>query len=168
MPASASPDAGRSPRSGSTSERANGAHAAVFIVHSLTHAVAALEAAAEARRAITLLSAPAAGIYAGPGWWKAVIDAARGAVPAARFVAILDCGGDAGAAQGAIRAGVETLVFTGRADAAERLKATAAAMGSQLLTQRPDAVLDLGRWFFADGGTLRARCAEVFGAAGRQ
>jgi hypothetical protein len=95
-----------------------------------------------------------------------VIDAAREAVPAARSVAILDCGGDAGAAQGAIRAGVEVIIFTGRADAAERLKATATAMGSRLLTQRPNAILDLGRWFFADGGTLRQRCAEVFSAAG--
>lgn len=138
------------------------------MVHSLTHAIAALEAAADARRGITLLSAPAAGIYAGPGWWKAVIDAAREAAPAAHFVAILDCGGDAGAVQGAIRAGVEVIVFTGRADAAERLKATAAATGSRLLIQRPDALLDLGCWFFADGGTLRRRCAEVFGAAGRE
>ena len=130
--------------------------------------MAALEAAAEARRAITLLSAPAAGIYAGPGWWKAVIEAARGAVPTARFVAILDCRGDAGAAQGAIRAGVEAIVFTGRADAAERLRAIAAATGSRLLTRRPDPILDLVPWFFADGRTLRRRCAEVLSATGRQ
>ena len=97
-----------------------------------------------------------------------MVDAARGAVPTARFAAILDCGGDAGAAQGAIRAGVEAIVFTGRADAAERLGAIAAATGSRLLTQRPNPILDLAPWFFADGGTLRGRCAEVFSAAGRQ
>ena len=97
-----------------------------------------------------------------------MIDAAREAVPTAHFVALLDCGSDAGAAQGAIRAGVEAIVFTGRADAAERLRAIAAATSSRLLTQRPNPRLDLVPWFFADGGTLRRRCAEVFSAAGRQ
>jgi hypothetical protein len=112
-----------------------------------------------------LLSAPDAGIYAGPGWWATLVEAARKAAPDARFTAILDCGDDAGAAQGAIRVGVEAMVFTGRADVAERLTAIAAAAGSSLLTQRPEAMLDLGRWFFADGETLRQRCAEALGTA---
>jgi hypothetical protein len=111
---------------------------------------------------VILLSAPDAGIYAGAGWFKAVVDAARAAVPAADFSAILDCGDDAGAAQGAIRAGVETVIFTGRADVAERLSGIATAKSIRLLTARPDASLDLVRWFFADGETLRQRCAEVF------
>ncbi|MFZ2008049.1 MAG: hypothetical protein WAV02_23415 [Stellaceae bacterium] len=127
--------------------------------------MAALEAVALAGRAIVLLSAPNAGIYAGPGWWKALIEAAREAAPIATFTAILDCGDDAGAAQGAIRAGIESVVFTGRADVAERLAAIAAAAGSRLLTQRPEATVDLGRWFFADGEELRRRCAEALGAA---
>jgi|SRR5579872_3863436 len=131
----------------------------------MAHAVAALAAAAAADRAIALLSAPDAGIYAGPGWFKALVDAARGAVPGAGFTALLDCGDDAGAAQGAIRARVEGIVFTGRADVAARLTAIAAASGSHLLTERPEAALDLGRWFFADGETLRRRCAEMLGAA---
>jgi hypothetical protein len=86
-------------------------------------------------------------------------------VPRTRFTAILDCGDDAGAAQGAIRAGIEVIVFTGRADVAARLTAIAAASGSRLLTERPEAALDLGRWFFAGGETLRRRCAETLGAA---
>jgi hypothetical protein len=105
------------------------------------------------------LSAPNAGIYAGPGWFKALIDAARAAVPAADAVFMLDCDDDAGAAQGAIRAGIETVIFTGRADVAERLVAIAEASGRRLLTTRPDASLDLGRWFFADPETLRHHCA---------
>jgi hypothetical protein len=113
-----------------------------------------------------LLSAPDAGIYAGPGWFKALVDAAREAAPGAGFTAILDCSDDAGAAQGAIRVGIEAVIFTGRADVAARLGAIAAASGSHLLTRRPKAALDLGRWFFADGETLRRRCAEVLGAAG--
>ena len=76
----------------------------------------------------------------------------------AEAVFVLDCGDDAGAAQGAIRAGIETAIFSGRADVAERLTAIADAGGLRLLTARPDASLDLGRWFFADVETLRQHC----------
>ena len=138
----------------------NGPAPAVFVVHSLTQAIAALEAAAAAGCDITLLSAPDAGIYAGPGWFNAVVDAARAAVPAASFSAILDCGDDAGAAQGAFRAGLETVIFTGRADVAQRLAGIAAAKGARILTAWPSDALDLGRWFFADVETLRRHCAE--------
>src|SRR5216684_465206 len=90
--------------------------APVIIIHSLTHAVAALSAAAEAGRPVTLASAPDAGIYAGSGWFGALVAAARAAIPAGQSAALLDCGDDAGAAQAAIRAGIEGIVFTGRAD----------------------------------------------------
>jgi len=132
----------------------------VFIVHSLAHAVAALAAAAGVGRPIVLLSAPDAGIYAGPGWFKAVVEAAREAAPAAQFSAIRDCGDDPGAAQGAFRAGIETVIFIGRADVAARLAGIAAAKDARLLTTRPDTLLDLGRWFFADAETLRRQCAD--------
>ena len=134
---------------------------AVFVVHSLIHAVAALEAAAEAGRPITLLSAPDAGIYAGAGWWRALVEAAREAVPDAAFFAILDCGDDAGATQAAIRAEVEAIVFAGRADIAERLAAIAEEASLGLLTTRPSPLLDLGELFFASSDTLRARCADA-------
>jgi hypothetical protein len=52
------------------------------------------------------------------------------------------------------------MVFTGRADVAERLAAIAAAASARLLTARPEARLDLGQWFFADAETLRQRCAD--------
>jgi hypothetical protein len=138
----------------------------VFVVHSLDHAVAALTAAAEAGRPIAIISAPSAGVYGGPGWFKAVADAAREAVPAARFSAILDCDDDAGAAQGAIRAEIDVVIFTGRADVAERLAGIAAAAGSRLLTERPAAALDLARWFLADGETLRRHCAAHLASPG--
>jgi len=85
----------------------------VIIVHSLDQAVAALKAAARTGRPIVLSSAPDAGIYAGPGWFGAVVAAAREAVPDARFSAILDCGDQAGAALAAIRAQIERVIFTG-------------------------------------------------------
>jgi hypothetical protein len=131
----------------------------VFVVHSLTQAVAALGAAAEVGRAVIVLSAPDAGIYAGPGWFKALADAARTETPEASAEFILDCGDDAGAAQGAIRAGIDAIIFTGRSDVADRLAAIAAAAGSKVLTARPEEALDLGRWFFADAETLRRHCA---------
>jgi hypothetical protein len=135
--------------------------APIIVVHSLVHAVAALEAAAAADRDIVLLSAANAGIYAGAGWWKAMIEAAREAVPAATFSAILDCGDDAGAAQAALRAHVEAIIFTGRADVAERLAAIAQQAGVSLLTTRPQPLLDLGELFFASSDTLRERCADA-------
>ena len=108
-----------------------------------------------------LLSAADAGISAGPGWFKAVIDAVREAVPAARLTAILDCGDDAGAAQGAIRAGIEGIVFTGRADVAARLQAITEQRDCRVLTARPEPAHDLIALFFADGETVRRHCAEI-------
>ncbi len=143
------------------------AHDPAVVVHSLVHAIAALTAAAEADRSIVLLSAPDAGIYAGPGWFKAVAEAARAAVPAAGFTAILDCGDDAGAAQGAIRAGIDAIIFTGRADIAERLAAIAEAGGARLLTARPTPLLDLAAHFFADETALRRHCRAAFAPQSR-
>jgi DNA-binding NarL/FixJ family response regulator len=110
---------------------------APIVIQSLAEATKALEAAAG--REIMLLSAPEAGIYAGPGWWTALIEAARDAAPAARFLSVLDCGDDPGAAMAAIRAGAEAIVFTGRADVAERLTAIAEAAGCRMLPTRPCA-----------------------------
>jgi hypothetical protein len=130
-------------------------------VHSLAQAVAALEISVAGGRAIVLLSARDAGIYAGPGWWAALIEAAREAVPTARCAALLDCGDDAGAAMAAIRAGVEAIAFIGRGDVAERLIDIASQRGCRLLTERPNPVLDLADLFFADDETLRRRCADA-------
>ena len=135
--------------------------ASVIIIHSLAHAVAALSAAADAGRPIVLASPPDAGIYAGPGWFREVMGAARPAVPEARSTALLDCGEDAGAAMAAIRAGVEAIVFTGPAELAARLADIAAQAGVRLLTERPAAILDVGPTFFADNESLRRRCVDA-------
>ena len=138
--------------------------APVIIIHSLAHAVAALSAAAEVGRPVILASAPDAGIYAGPGWFGALIAAAREAVPVAECTMLLDCGDDAGAAQAAIRAGIEAIVFTGRADVAERLADIAGRRGTRLLTARPAIALDLATDFFASAETLHLRCADFLRA----
>jgi len=132
-------------------------------VHGLAHAIAALDAAAAANCQVVLASAPGAGIYGGPGWFREMVAAARETVPAARCTSILDCGGDAGAAQAAIRARVEAIVFTGRADVAERLADIARQSGVGFAPERPAAALDLSSAFFAAPESLRARCAAVLG-----
>ena len=150
-------------RSDATKQSRAAAHPAI-IVHSLAHAVAALGAAAEAGRAVVLASAPEAGIQAGPGWWRELVAAAREAVPAARFTALLDCGDDAGAAQGAMRGGVEGVIFTGHAEIADRLADIASRRGCRLVTRRPAPALDLATEFFAPSDRLRRRCAEYLSA----
>jgi hypothetical protein len=137
------------------------ADAVVIVIHSLAHAVGALKAAARAGRPITLLSAPEAGIYAGPGWFRALVEAAREAAPEAFCTAILDCGEQAGAALAAIRAQVEGIVFTGRDDVARRLADIARQHRVRLETIRPAAVLDLGDDFFASAEHVERRCAEL-------
>jgi len=82
-------------------------------------------------------------------------------VPAAQFEAVLDCGDDAGAAQGAIRAGVDAVIFNGRADVAERLTAIAGDRKCRVFTERPQPAHDLLALFLADGETVRRRCAEI-------
>lgn len=140
-----------------SSDVMSGAAAPAIVVHSLAQVVAALEAAAEAGKPVLLLSAAGAGLSAGAGWWRAMIAAARDSVPAARAGALLDCGDDAGAAQAALRAGIEAIVFSGSDDVAERLADIAAGGGSRVRRARPFPALDLGDDFFASPEALR-RC----------
>jgi hypothetical protein len=132
----------------------------VIVIHSLAQAIAALNVAARAGRAIVLASAPDAGGYVGPGWFGALIAAARGAVPEARFSALLDCGDNVGAALAAIRSEIEGVVFIGRADVAGRLADIARQHGVRFETDRGATALDLAEDFFASGDSVERRCAE--------
>lgn len=136
--------------------------AAIVIIHSLAHAVGALRAAAQAGRPVVLASAADAGAYAGPGWFRVLIEAARDAVPAADCSSVLDCGDSAGAALAALRAQVEGVVFTGRADVARRLADIALQHGVRFETRRPAAVLDLADDFFASAEEAERRCRALF------
>jgi acyl-CoA reductase-like NAD-dependent aldehyde dehydrogenase len=119
-----------------------------------------LNAAARVGRSVVLASAPDAGGYVGPGWFGALVKAAREAVPEARLAALLDCGENVGAALAAIRAEVEGVIFTGRADVARRLADIAQQHRVQFETSRPEGALDLGDDFFASPESLERRCAE--------
>jgi hypothetical protein len=133
----------------------------VIVVHSLAHATAALKAAAGAGRPVVLASAPGAGGYVGPGWFREVVATAREAVPEASFSSWLDCGDDRGAALAAIRSQVEGVVFTGPADVARRLADIAGQHGVRFVTKRPVPALDLGDDFFASPEIVERRCADL-------
>jgi hypothetical protein len=143
----------------SEAKQSHGLEVAVVIIHSLGQAVAALTVGARAGRPVVLASAPSAGGYAGPGWFAAVVTAAREAVPEAQFASLLDCGDNVGAALAAIRAEVEGVIFTGRADVARRLADIAGQHGVRFEAKHPAGALDLGDDFFASQQNLERRCA---------
>jgi hypothetical protein len=134
-----------------------------IIIHSLFQATAALTAAVRAGHPVVLVSAPDAGGYVGPGWFKALVATAREAVPDVRCSSLLDCGDNVGAALAAIRAEVEGVIFTGRPDVARRLADIARQHRAHFETKRPVDALDLGEDLFATGEDLERRCAEFLG-----
>jgi hypothetical protein len=110
-----------------------------------------------------LTSAPDAGGYVGPGWFKALVAAAQEAVPDTSCSTFLDCGDNIGAALAAIRAPVEGVIFTGRPDIARRLADIAQQHGVRFETKRPAAALDFAEDFFASSEDLEKRCAAFLG-----
>jgi hypothetical protein len=102
------------------------------VVHGLGHARAAMAPGLP----VTLLSARGAAVYAGCGWWRALMAAAG-----AEFD-ILDCAAAPGYAMAALRIGQRRIVLDpGPAFAA--VSAAAATLGAVVLDARPVA-LDLG------------------------
>ncbi len=109
-----------------------------IVIHSLDQARAALAAAAACDKEVTLASAPGAGLQAGPGWFKSVIEQACEAYPQVSVTAILDCGDQPGAAMAALRVGLNNLRFHGPVELREKL----AGMGA-VLVPLADTSLDL-------------------------
>jgi len=112
------------------------------VVHSLADARAVLAAAASIGCEVTLASAPGAGAYAGPGWFKALTEEARRAVPEVRCDAVLDCGAAPGMALAALQLGLKRVRFTGHAEARRRLNAIAEQLDALIETEDVPA-LDL-------------------------
>lgn len=122
-----------------------------IIVHSLAEARGALAAAAALGVPLTLESAAGAGTYAGPLWFKALIDEAREPYPAVELTAVLDCAEEAGTALAALRAGLRHLRFTGTPAQRERIAEIAEALGATVEGEAAGEALDL----------LEARDAEA-------
>ena len=104
------------------------------VIHGLAHARLVLAPG----RPVTLLSAPGAALYAGCGWWRALILAASTEMPD-----ILDCADAPGRALEALSIGCKRLVLH-PCPAWDTVAERAASCGSDLLRVRPDA-LDLAR-----------------------
>jgi hypothetical protein len=101
------------------------------VVHGLRHAHTALAPGL----AVTLLSARGAALYAGCGWWRALMQAAGAEID------ILDCADAPGYAMAALRIGQRRIVLDG-GPAFPAVSAAAAALGAVVLAARP-AALDL-------------------------
>ena len=112
------------------------------VVHALDQAEAALCAAGP--RGVLLLSAPAAGGFAGPRWFLALVAEAWRRHPGVASAAALDCADAPGSALAALRAGARIIVLDGRCPAFAAVEAAAAEAGARLLPARP-AAFDLGR-----------------------
>jgi hypothetical protein len=110
-------------------------HPAV-VIHGLGHARTALAAG----RPVTLLSARGAGLFAGCGWWRAVIERARAEFAAVPFADILDCADAPGLALGALRIGQRLIVLDPDAPGRDAVAAIAASLGGALLSSRPPAL----------------------------
>ncbi len=123
-----------------TTKKAAASLPPAFVIHGLAHAKAALAAAAELGVPVTLMSAKGAAGYAGPSWFRAVVDEARAAHPGVQVTAVLDCGDMPGYALAALRDGVDVIRFTGKT--AARIADIAAQCSARVIAERPEA-LDL-------------------------
>jgi hypothetical protein len=113
------------------------------VVHSLAQARAAVAAAATLGVGVTLVSAAGAGGYAGPLWFKALVDAARHDHPKIAVAAVLDCADEAGTALAALRAGLKQVRFTGPEAVRRHIAEIAAALGAAIESDPVAGALDL-------------------------
>ncbi len=91
-------------------------------------------------RAATLLSAPGAALFAGCGWWRAVVECARSEHAGVPIDDILDCADAPGLALGALRIGQRRLVLSPGAPGWQSVATIAESLGGEVLTARPPAL----------------------------
>jgi hypothetical protein len=135
------------------------------IVHCLGDAVAALARAAMDGTGVTLLSAPGAALYAGCGWWQALVSQARAAHPEVPCMDILDCADATGQAMAALRIGLPRLVLWPNAPSRDAVVAIAHSMGGFVLEAAPTVHLSLTRSRPVRGSASRSLDGSGEGAA---
>jgi hypothetical protein len=108
----------------------------------IVHGPGDVARALAAGRPLVLLSAPGAALYAGAGWWRALVSTAHRRAPALLAADILDCADAAGRALAALRIGQRLLVLDHATPAHASVAAAAAVIGATLLDTPPPA-LDL-------------------------
>jgi hypothetical protein len=106
------------------------------VIHGLADARQALAF----RQPVTLLSARGAAIFAGSGWWRALLKRLRDERTEAGIVDILDCADASGLALAALRTGQLSIVLDAEASGWSSVAAVAASLGSEVLTVRPPAL----------------------------
>jgi hypothetical protein len=106
-------------------------------IHGIDHARGALAPGLP----VVLLSAPGAALYAGCGWWGALMETARLELSHAGSD-LLDCADAPGYAMAALRIGLKGLVLSPDCPGFLAVGAAAAALDAIVLPQRP-ASLDL-------------------------
>ena len=115
-----------------------------IVVRSLAEACTALDAAAACGCCVVLVSAPGVAGHVGAGWFIALVDAARRAVPGVCCAAIVDCANAAGHAMAALRTGAPAIAIADIGDAARaRLDALARRHGARLAEIDHAGALDL-------------------------
>jgi hypothetical protein len=114
-----------------------------IIFYHAQQAEGALAVAAALARPITLLTAPGAAAYGGPGFYMAMVELAQQRYPDVQVRAILDCGDDGAMAQMALQMGWRGLVLRGRATVREKIRQIAESYDAEVLA-RPPRALDPG------------------------
>jgi hypothetical protein len=103
----------------------------------VVHALADARAVLARGEPVTLLSPPGAALYAGCGWWHALIEMARAAYPETPCTDILDCADGTGLALAAARIGLRRLVLWPKAPGRPAVVAIVEAMGGFVLPASP-------------------------------
>lgn len=140
-----------------------------IVIHSLAHARAALAAAAECGKAVTLASASGAAAYLGAAVFREMVAEAARAFPGVAVTAVLDCGEDAGLALNALRHGLKAIRLQAGPEATAAVADIAAQLGAELeFGEAPPALDLLGRtdpatacraWLLGAAPAARGPCA---------
>ena len=91
-------------------------------------------------RPVTLLSARGAALFAGSGWWRALLRRTREEHRDIAIADILDCADASGLALGALRIGQLAIVLDAAAPGWSSIASIAESLGGEVLTVRPPAL----------------------------
>jgi len=89
---------------------------------------------------VTLLSGRGAALYAGCGWWRALVAHASAAYPDVPMLDVLDCADAPGRALAAIRAGQQIFILAEESPGFAAVAAIAEQRRLLLLSERPRAL----------------------------
>ncbi len=103
----------------------------------VVHGAADVRTVLALRLPVTLLSAPGAALYAGCGWWRALIQQTLAEHPGTPIADILDCADASGLALGALRMGQRRIVLHAAAPGWDAVAAIAASLDGEVSTSRP-------------------------------